>query len=237
MTRVIAATTTLAALLLGATEACAQAAEPERYAYRVPPQLDDGWDVAGLDEVGIDASTMGDLLAAIRDGRLTNLYSVPVVRDGKFAFEEYFEGSDERRGRSLGAAEFDHTTLHDLRSVTKSVTNTLIGIAVDRGLLATSDSVFSFFPEHADLATERKRAITVGHLLTMTSGLEWDESTYPYTRTRGTARRRWTGASSEAVPRRLVTGPARTPGEDLGRSGRRRSGGRRRRRASAPGAA
>ncbi len=63
--------------------------------------------------------------------------------------------------------------LHDLRSVAKSIISLLIGIAIDKGYLAGLEvPVLDFFPRrtfaHLD---ERKRAITLSHLLTMTSGL------------------------------------------------------------------
>ena len=170
----------LSGMLLLATAGCGVTYR-EPYVYRVPPRLEDGWPVASLQEAGMDSATMAELVDAIRGRELPNLHSVLVVKDGRLVFEEYFKGADRRRGRSLGTVRFDHSTLHDLRSVTKSVTSTVIGIAVDRGLVSTSDTVGSFFPEHSDLVTQAKRAITVRHLLTMSAGLEWDESTYPYT--------------------------------------------------------
>ena len=41
-------------------------------------------------------------------------------------------------------------------------------------------AVYDFFPQHADLRDARKDSITLAHMLTMMSGLQWDESTYPY---------------------------------------------------------
>ena len=66
-----------------------------------------------------------------------------------------------------------------MRSVTKSITGLLYGIALAEGLVPPPDA-----PLHAHLpdqaahfeADPRKRAITVRHVLTMTMGLEWDES-------------------------------------------------------------
>jgi CubicO group peptidase (beta-lactamase class C family) len=69
-----------------------------------------------------------------------------------------------------------------MRSVSKSVTSLLVGIAFDRGLLTDLDaSVFSFFPEYEALRTPEKDRITLRHLLTMSSGLAWNETTLPYT--------------------------------------------------------
>jgi CubicO group peptidase (beta-lactamase class C family) len=76
---------------------------------------------------------------------------------------------------------FDRDTPHNLASVTKSFTSALVGIAVDRGALASlNERVFTYFPEHADLSGGGKNEIALEHLITMTSGLEWDETTYWY---------------------------------------------------------
>jgi len=62
------------------------------------------------------------------------------------------------------------------------VTSLLVGIAFDRGLLTDLDaSAFSFFPEYEALRTPEKDRITLRHLLTMSSGLAWDETTVPLT--------------------------------------------------------
>lgn len=184
MTTQIAITLVITSLALarGAFGQVPSAADASPYVYEMPVRTDDGWEVANLREAGIDSTLMTDLVAAIREQRLPNLHSVLLIKNGKLVFEEYFEGTDERRGRALGVVRFDRTTLHDLRSVTKSVTSALVGITIGHsGKVSASDSVFAFFPEHADLRTESKERIAIQHLLTMTSGLEWDESTYPYT--------------------------------------------------------
>ncbi|HJU64508.1 MAG TPA: serine hydrolase [Gemmatimonadaceae bacterium] len=169
------------ALPASAISQATPAVDSAPYVYTKPPRIDDGWDVATLRDVGIDSARMASLVDSIRGQRLPNLHSVLVVRRGKLAFEEYFAGSDERRGQPIGTVRFDRATLHDLRSVTKSVTSALLGIAFGNAAVKMSDRVLTFFPRHAALDTGMKRAITVRHLLTMTSGLEWDETSHPYT--------------------------------------------------------
>jgi CubicO group peptidase (beta-lactamase class C family) len=69
---------------------------------------------------------------------------------------------------------------HDLRSISKSVTSLLFGIGVDRGWIDDLETpVFTYFPEHADLRTAEKDAITLRHLLTMSAGFAWNED-LPY---------------------------------------------------------
>jgi CubicO group peptidase (beta-lactamase class C family) len=65
----------------------------------------------------------------------------------------------------------------DTRSATKSITGMLVGIAVDRGLLALDSRVLPFFPDKQPIQNPdpRKDAITVEDLLTMSSVLECDD--------------------------------------------------------------
>jgi CubicO group peptidase (beta-lactamase class C family) len=113
--------------------------------------------------------------------RPANIHSVLVVRHGTLAFEHYWKGNDELWDRAIPNAEHGPTIKHDVRSVSKSITSLLVGIALDRKLIPSiDDSVFKHFPEYADLLTPEKARISLRHLLMMASGLEWDEN-LPYT--------------------------------------------------------
>jgi len=66
-------------------------------------------------------------------------------------------------------------------SVSKSVVSLLVGIALDRKLIASiDDPVFTYFPQYASLRTPEKDRILLRHLLSMRSGLQWDEVHTPY---------------------------------------------------------
>jgi len=120
--------------------------------------------------------------AGIRSGLLRDIHAIVVSRGETIVLERYFDGPDDAWGRPLGVVCFGPETLHDLRSVTKSIVGLLYGIALDRGLVPPLDApLVAQFPEYADLARDPARAgITVGHALTMTLGTEWDEER-PYT--------------------------------------------------------
>ncbi len=149
----------------------------------VPVARDDGWPVAsGNEDKLIDRGAlcrMADRLAASSDAKI---HAVLVARSGKLVFERYFRGSDEIPGRIYGRrvanVTFDADTLHDMKSVSKSVASLAVGIAIDRGLIGSvNEPIFSFFPELSDLRTPEKERIQLVHALTMSMGLEWVEAT------------------------------------------------------------
>jgi CubicO group peptidase (beta-lactamase class C family) len=148
----------------------------------IPIAGNDRWPVASPESVGLSSATLCPMVKWLTDWKEGNVHAVLVVRHGKLVFEHYFTGTDERLGRELGEVAFGPETRHDERSVTKSVTDLLVGIAIDRGWIKSVDqSVMSFFPEYADLRTPEKNRITLRDLLTMSSGLEWHEMDTPYT--------------------------------------------------------
>ena len=106
-----------------------------------------------------------------------NVHAVVVVRRGKLAFERYFRGRDRRWVLSSGVVQFSPTRKHDIRSIAKSVTSLLIGVAVsEERFPALDSSVVDFFPEYVDLRTTENARTTFRHLNTMTHGLQWDET-------------------------------------------------------------
>jgi CubicO group peptidase (beta-lactamase class C family) len=147
-----------------------------------PTDLHDGWTVAAPEKEGLDAALIcgiGPRLEALKEAKA---HGVVIARHGRLIYEHYFAGKDWRLSMSLGDVSFDAGTKHDIRSISKSVTSLLVGIALDRGLLTDLDTpVFSFFPEYDDLRTPEKDSMTLRHLLTMSSGLAWDETNVAYT--------------------------------------------------------
>ncbi|MGO1077342.1 serine hydrolase domain-containing protein [Inquilinus sp. CA228] len=128
---------------------------------------------------------LGPALEAWPEG---NAHAVLVVRHGRLVYEHYFAGEDERWGQPLGKIPHDAETKHDLRSITKSVTSLLVGIAVDYGWIKDIDApVLALLPQYADLRSPETDRITLRHLLTMSSGLAWSED-LPYSDPRNSER-------------------------------------------------
>ena len=150
-----------------------QAPEP----HPPPPALiGDGWERDTPTAAGFDAARLETLLARMLNGE-TNLHGVIVERHGRLVAERYRRGPD-RTVYSLFARDrdFGPTVRHDTRSVGKSVLSLLLGIARQQGRLGNlAAPVLDFYPEYAELAAPERRAITLEHLLTMSSGFQWHE--------------------------------------------------------------
>lgn len=90
---------------------------------------------------------------------LNNIRCLLISQNDKLIAGEYFKS-------------YDSDSLDHLRSATKSVMSTLIGIAIDQGYIkGVDESISNYLGEKA----MGKEAITIKHLLTMTSGLKWSE--------------------------------------------------------------
>ncbi|MEQ4300296.1 serine hydrolase [Plantactinospora sp. B6F1] len=121
------------------------------------------------------------LTETLRKGQLDGLHGAVVVRAGEILLEYHGTGEDFAWNHPLGVVEFGPDTLHDLRSVTKSVTALLYGIALGDGLVPDPAApLLPRFPEYPELAADPALArLTVEHALTMSLGLEWREDV-PY---------------------------------------------------------
>lgn len=122
------------------------------------------WQTATPKSQAMDSKKLTQMLAAIKRQKL-GLHSLLVIRNGFLVSENYFDGY--RLDRQ-----------HELYSCTKSFLATLIGIAIQQGKITSiNQKALTFFPEiEFENVDERKQALALEHLLTMTAGLEWEEN-------------------------------------------------------------
>ena len=175
-----------------------------------PAAMSDGWPVSSPEQQGLDPKLICAIGPGFEHWKQADPQGVVVVRHGVLVYERYFALGDELSpGEVQGEEPRDASTTHDVASITKSVTALLTGIAFDRGWLKDLDApIFSFFPQYADLRTPEKDRITLRHLLTMTSGFVWPESSLSYNNSANISRRM--GASSDTV-RFLLEQPLAAP--------------------------
>jgi CubicO group peptidase (beta-lactamase class C family) len=168
------------AALVALFPALAAAATPRSCGTPVPAS--DGWTVAAPASEGLDPKLICAIGPALEHLKNADPHAVVIVRHGALIYEHYFSGGKEYApGEVLGQVDRNADTLQDVHSITKSVTALLTGILVDRGTLKDLDgSIFSFLPQYADLKTAEKARITLRNLLTMSSGLSWNENGVSY---------------------------------------------------------
>lgn len=144
---------------------------PGRYVYRTPPALDDGWPVGTLDAAGIDRAGIEALIQRILEMPMDwpdtpQLHGLIIARHGKLVLEEYFHGENRDK-------------LHNVRSASKSLTAFVVGAAIEAGVpLKLSSPVYQVmnggtFPPDLE---PQKKAMTLEHLLTMSSGYFCDDA-------------------------------------------------------------
>ncbi|HEX2908509.1 MAG TPA: serine hydrolase, partial [Phototrophicaceae bacterium] len=125
------------------------------------PWPTEGWTTSTPEAQGLNSAKLAEMIENIVVTDL-NIHSVLVVRNGALVLEAY---------------RYPHTaeTLHHIYSCTKSFTSALVGIAQEQGFISSIEQpLLDFFPERtvANL-DEAKKSITIEHLLTMSSGLDW----------------------------------------------------------------
>ena len=130
--------------------------------------------VATLPEAGFAPDLEERFEIARRAGVLPNLHGVVAARNGRIFFERYLAGLDAALARPLGVVRFGPDTLHDMRSVTKSIVGLLYGMALATGCVPTPEAkLIEQFLEYPELGTDPTRQrLTVGHALTMTLGTD-----------------------------------------------------------------
>jgi CubicO group peptidase (beta-lactamase class C family) len=170
-----------ALMILAAAMLFCRISDAAGYQYSVPVQLKDGWTTADLRSENFDVTLIERLIERIRRNTYKNIHSLLLIKNGKLILEEYFPGQEEDGKTRI----YQRDTQHGIHSVTKSVNSLLIGIAIDQKLIKGVDEKLStFFPEYKSVFENKdsgKDAICLKHLLSMTAGLAWDESSLPYT--------------------------------------------------------
>jgi len=122
------------------------------------------WPTSTAEEQGMDSASLARLIETVGTYRQDSLM---VIRHGKIVAEAYYAPN------VAGVS-------HDLRSVTKSITGTLTAIEIKSGLLDSVDHpvVELFSDKQIANLDDNKKAMTVQHLLDMTSGIAWQEKSY-----------------------------------------------------------
>lgn len=127
-----------------------------------PIFLNDGWEISSLQAEGVNEAILGTILQDFfSEKELHNSKGLLIAKNGKLILEAYTKDLNDRDKK------------HNIKSVTKSITSTVVGIAIKQGIIDSNlnRTVYSYIPEKFDSNIE-KQNITLQHCLTMTTGLE-----------------------------------------------------------------
>jgi CubicO group peptidase (beta-lactamase class C family) len=118
------------------------------------------WPTGAPEEVGLDSAPLAEMFDFVRE-RKVPVHSVQIARHGRLVLDAYFY-------------PYSDGIRHDVASVTKSVTSTLVGLATEKGFLPdVQQPVMSVLQGRVAANLDaRKRKLTLEHLLTMQAG--WD---------------------------------------------------------------
>ena len=149
---------------------CDESSGPGKSYRSGPENLADGWEVSTIEQQRIDRARISELLDLINTNNYRNIHSLVMVRNGYLVLDKYFNG-------------YDYDDFHPCHSMTKSVSSALIGIALDKGLIdSVGVCMREYFRDYQNIDwSDGKDRITIQDMLTMTSGLEWEELAIPYT--------------------------------------------------------
>lgn len=149
------------------------------------------WPISTPAAEGLDARVIDAIHADISRGKYGLIDKFLLIRHGKVvANHQYKQNYDSialHYDTVPGMFNYDdpewhpyykRTDLHSLQSVTKSVTSVALGIAIDEGHLPDVKihpmELFAGYKQ--DFTDPRRKAITLEDLLTMRSGIDWNES-------------------------------------------------------------
>ncbi len=132
-----------------------------------PESLNDGWEISTPEEAGFDSDKINEVYQRFYSEDLyPTIHCLLIVRNGKLVAEAYCRDKKDR------------DQFHNIQSATKSITSLLTGIAIDKGFIESVDqTVYHFIPEYFD-DDVRKREITLHHVLTMETGLDFDNDVH-----------------------------------------------------------
>lgn len=132
----------------------------------------DNWLESTPDKHNMDSEILDGIYQYIDDFNI-DMHSVVVIRDNYIISEKYYE---------INGNMMDSDEIHYLYSATKSINSALIGIAIEKGYIdSVEDKILDFFADrNISNVDNRKMNMTIEHLLTMSTGFDWDEWSLPY---------------------------------------------------------
>jgi len=157
---------------------CSPARKPDISLSTVKFQ-DDGIAVGAPNSTQLNVERINQALGDIAAGEFGEIHAMLIYTEDLLVVEEYFSGHDyqwDEENFQGALVNWDANKRHNIHSVGKSITSACVGIAVKKGFInSVHEPIPMYLPSHQAFFINGKEKITIEHLLTMTSGLAWDE--------------------------------------------------------------
>lgn len=124
----------------------------------------EGWKTSTPEAQGMDSAKIAAMFDSIETYNY-DVHHVQIIRNGYTVAECHY-------------APYEAEDPHIVYSITKSITSSLIGKAIEEGAIkGVDDKVLSYFPNNAvQNASAQKSEMTIKDLLTMSGGMDWVEN-------------------------------------------------------------
>ena len=116
------------------------------------------WKTSSPEEQGMNSLIFANAIKRVKQDS-TNIHSLLIIKNNHIVLDASFY-------------PFKNNYVHDLASVTKSVTSLLIGIAIDKKFIESeNEPIINYFPEYK-IKNDTLRSVTIKNLLNMSSGFQ-----------------------------------------------------------------
>lgn len=152
--------------------------------YNEPVLLNDGILTGTLQEVNMEQQLIQNVMDRLYRDEYKEIHSLLIYRNNKLVLEEYFFGNNDTIqfenniavDHSPAPIQWSRARKHYVASINKSLTSSLVGIALDQFNLSVDSKISNYLPEYAPYFDDpNKAAIDFEDCLTMTAGFQWDE--------------------------------------------------------------
>ena len=155
-----------------------------------------GWEIATATSQGVNYDSLYVFSTQLESGDLGYIDGMLVIRNGMILFEKEYTNDYDSLFKTTGTKQgkynyydplwhpyYNNTRLHTMQSVSKSLAAAAVGIAIKNGSIPGLDQkIMGYFDEYESSTPDpRRNAMTIRDVLTMTTGIQWDESSMPYT--------------------------------------------------------
>ncbi len=157
-----------------------------------------GWTYSSPEKQMMNSDSLELMSKKLASGDLGYIDGMLVIRNGKIIFEKSYSNPYDSLFKSTNTTPgkynyydsnwhpfYKKTELHTLQSVSKSFTAAAVGIAIQNGAISgINEKLNQYLPNDiSNIPDQRRDNITLKDILTMTTGIMWDEVSMPYTDT------------------------------------------------------